>query len=220
MDRDLTARLAEWSAPDTAEIPERLVGQVMPREGLWLRRAARLVQPGKVIVEIGSYTGKSTACLAVGSAEGFGVPVHAVDLWTMGTSHKGGAFRAFDAASGEAQSTSKFHHPEVREKFTRRMAQYDRARLVVPHMGESTAVARRWTGGPIGLLFIDGEHTYDGVRRDFQAWARYVDGTVAFHDYGQKKNPELLGVRQFVDQLKGWQVVRLLESMAIVERTA
>ena len=108
------ARLAEWAAPDTAEIPERLVGQVTPREGLWLRRAARLVTPGKVIVEIGSYTGKSTACLAVGSAEGHRVPVHAVDLWTLGTSHKGGTFRTFDPGEGEARSTSKFHHSGAR----------------------------------------------------------------------------------------------------------
>jgi len=35
-----------------------------------------------------------------------------------------------------------------------------------------------------GFLFIDGDHTYDGVRDDFDNWAQYVavGGHIAFHD--------------------------------------
>ena len=40
-----------------------------------------------------------------------------------------------------------------------------------------------WTG-PIDFLFIDGDHDYEAVRRDFEEWSPHVtsDGTLAFHD--------------------------------------
>jgi cephalosporin hydroxylase len=39
-------------------------------------------------------------------------------------------------------------------------------------------------GDDVDLLFIDGDHTYDGVRRDYQMYSQLVrpDGIVAFHD--------------------------------------
>ena len=39
-------------------------------------------------------------------------------------------------------------------------------------------------GRPIDFLFIDGDHTYDGVRRDFEMYSPLVraGGVVAFHD--------------------------------------
>lgn len=44
---------------------------------------------------------------------------------------------------------------------------------------------RRFLGGrPIDLLFIDGDHSYVGCRRDFELYAPLVDplGVIAFHD--------------------------------------
>lgn len=40
------------------------------------------------------------------------------------------------------------------------------------------------TGGNVDLLFIDGDHSYEGVSQDFEMYRRLVgdDGIVAFHD--------------------------------------
>lgn len=40
------------------------------------------------------------------------------------------------------------------------------------------------TGGDVDFLFIDGDHSYEGVSRDFEMYRRVVgdDGIVAFHD--------------------------------------
>jgi predicted O-methyltransferase YrrM len=46
------------------------------------------------------------------------------------------------------------------------------------------AAARALDGKLVDLLFIDGDHTYEGVKRDFEAWSQIVKpgGWVAFHD--------------------------------------
>lgn len=38
--------------------------------------------------------------------------------------------------------------------------------------------------GEVDLLFLDGDHTYEGVRSDFETYRRFLadDGVVAFHD--------------------------------------
>ena len=60
---------------------------------------------------------------------------------------------------------------------------------------ELTEGARRATGVistflfesnlPISLLFVDGDHSYDGCYSDLQAWLPKMtsDGIVVFHDY-------------------------------------
>jgi hypothetical protein len=51
-------------------------------------------------------------------------------------------------------------------------------------IGRSSEIARNWNG-PIELLFIDGDHRANGVRRDLLSWAKFVvpGGHLAFHDY-------------------------------------
>jgi predicted O-methyltransferase YrrM len=46
------------------------------------------------------------------------------------------------------------------------------------------AVVRALGGNPLDVLFIDGDHSYDGVRADFEQYSPLVrkDGIVALHD--------------------------------------
>ena len=75
-------------------------------------------------------------------------------------------------------------------------------RQVTAIRSETAALAEHWTGPPIGLLFIDADHSYEGVKKDWSAWnARIAPlGKVAFHDY---RNPAFEGVTRFVDELIG-----------------
>lgn len=59
-------------------------------------------------------------------------------------------------------------------------------------------------GEPIDFLFVDGDHTYDGIRTDWELWAPLVrpGGVVALHDTwpnGARHEP---GVVRFVDELR------------------
>lgn len=191
----------EHFAPDTATEPELLAGKITDSEGRRLRALAAKVAAHRAIVELGSYTGKSAACLAVGSAEGNSVKVYAVDLWTTGVG-------------------KREYLPNVLAKFTARIEQYDAKGLVVPVMGDTSEVAATFPHS-IGLLFIDASHTYEGVKRDFETWSPKVDadGVIAMHDYVRQPQKDQ-GVRTFVNELQAfdqpWRIVEVVDSMAIL----
>ena len=50
----------------------------------------------------------------------------------------------------------------------------------------------------IDVLIIDGEHSYNGIKRDIE-WIKFVKpcGIIAFHDYGLKQFP---GIKDAVDE--------------------
>ena len=55
--------------------------------------------------------------------------------------------------------------------------------LVEFHEKYSTDLAQNWNR-PLRLLWIDGDHTYDGVRADFDGFAHHLSpgGIIAMHD--------------------------------------
>ncbi len=74
------------------------------------------------------------------------------------------------------------------------------------HDMETAGRLKRLLGGrKIDLLFIDGDHTYNGVRQDFQLYGQAVakGGVVAFHDICHHKHHPEVGVERFWRQLAG-----------------
>jgi hypothetical protein len=71
------------------------------------------------------------------------------------------------------------------------------------HLGGAEAF-RQGFDGPIDLLFIDGDHSFAGVRRDFDTLAPLVKpgGTIAFHDHS------MLGIRLLCDALEAAGALR------------
>ena len=122
---------------------------------------------GGTIVEIGSWKGKSTVCLALGSMAGSKGKVFAVDP------HQG----TYDSFSG--QYTALNTEPMFRENIKR--AQADD--IVTPLVMKSEEAAKKWTD-PISLLWIDGAHDYENVNLDFTLWEPHLipGGVICFHD--------------------------------------
>lgn len=204
-------------------MPELLEGQVLPEEGALLRRLARAVPATHVVVELGSYTGKSTCCLVAGSAEGARARVYAVDLWTESTYDEDRAFSRYDPASGEPQHHSKFSRSPALETFKERIRAYDPLRLVKPIQATTEEAAIMFGIARVALLFIDADHRYEAVRRDFEAWeAKTAEGgVVAFHDYKSLREGD--GVKKFVDESllgHGWQEYASAGSLFAVVRDA
>jgi MMP 1-O-methyltransferase len=144
--------------PLIADIP----GWLTDEEGEALYELARGCRGDGVIVEIGSWKGKSTVCLGLGSRAGKAVPVYAVDPHA---DYRFGDFKTNVERAGIAG-------------------------LVRPIASLSQAAADGFDE-PIELLFVDGSHEYDLVLDDFEKWVPKVveGGWVAFHDTTWTKGP-------------------------------
>ncbi len=70
---------------------------------------------------------------------------------------------------------------------------------VFPCVGDSLMWAAVWpTDLKLGLVFLDGDHRYEGIKADIQAWLPHValNGVICGHDHGV-----FAGVTQAVDEL-------------------
>ena len=52
---------------------------------------------------------------------------------------------------------------------------------------------------PLSMLFVDGDHSYEGVKKDFIHHWNYLNGPCLAHDY---TDPTCKGVTKFIDEWK------------------
>jgi len=50
---------------------------------------------------------------------------------------------------------------------------------------------------PLSMLFVDGDHSYEGVKKDFIHHWNYLNGPCLAHDY---TDPTCEGVTKFIDE--------------------
>lgn len=147
-------------------LTERVEGWLTVEEGELLYRLARACTGRGVIVEIGSFHGKSTIWLAKGSLAGTGARVFAIDPHTGSPEHRQGhrAVWTFD------QFLANLRRAGVEE-------------IVTPLLTTSAEAARCFRQ-PVELLFIDGDHRYSMVRQDFDLWFPQLleGGYLLMHD--------------------------------------
>jgi predicted O-methyltransferase YrrM len=143
-------------------------GGVSIEEGLALSQYAEQCL-NNVIVEIGSFKGKSAVALASGQALGCFAEtglVYCVEPHLPFTGLYGGVFGA--------QDRRDFYAIMLETGFVERVCLINL---------RSDVAAKGWKQ-PIGLLFIDGDHTLEGVRSDISAWEGHLTtgGIIIFDD--------------------------------------
>jgi len=77
---------------------------------------------------------------------------------------------------------------------------FDALERVTFLQGASDSVAKRFEDGSVDLVFLDADHSEDGVLRDLEAWLPKLrpGGIIAGHDYGARHHP---GVKPAVDRV-------------------
>ncbi|MBL7849470.1 MAG: class I SAM-dependent methyltransferase [Cyclobacteriaceae bacterium] len=133
-----------------------------PMQERWFFNAARNAPEGAVIVEIGSFLGRSTVSFALG-CKGTSKHVYAIDLFE---------------GDGDMYGQGDFQ-----QQFRGNVRRCGVESYVTDIRSHSLTVAQSWTR-PIDILFIDGSHEYEDVKADFHAFYPHVkrNGIIAFHD--------------------------------------
>jgi predicted O-methyltransferase YrrM len=129
-------------------------------EAALLYRLARRVPAGAAVVEIGRFKGGTTLMLASALPEG-------AELWSYDL-HV--ALRA------------DLTGPQLDAELEQALARYglsDRVHLVVGDSRTAEPPPR-----PAALVFVDGDHTYEGAQADYRRWRELVapGGDLLFHD--------------------------------------
>jgi len=158
-------------------------GGVSTKEAVYLYETAKKCQNG-VIVEIGSWYGKSTACLGLGSKAGHGVKVYAVDPHT---------------GSPDQRSYKKIN---TIEPFKKNMKNVGLESIVEAVVATSEEAAKNWTR-PVELVFVDANYQdYKETKNDFFRWLKFLteDGIYALHN----TVPSISGILEGIP-LHGWE---------------
>jgi hypothetical protein len=188
-DKEYLDRSVLDGRPPADWFPHKVAGWLSEDEG---RELAELAA-GKTVLEVGSYCGKSTICLAQRATS-----VGALDTFDgRGTAVPGDTLKLFE---------TNLRRHGVRDKV--QIYQGDSAELLpcLPPVYD--------------LVFIDGSHDKESVLRDADLATATLKpgGLLAFHDYADKDK----GVREAVDSLiaSGAHLLRTVDSLAVIRPAA
>lgn len=171
-------------ARETAPTPEILAafeaakGFMPADEGLALHAAAAEAgRLGLPLLEVGTYCGRSTLLLA-DAARAAGVSVLTVDHH-RGSEEQQPGWEYHDASLVDGEAGRMDTLPT----FRRTLHAAGLEEQVVALVGRSPQVASLW-GGDLGFVFIDGGHTDEHARGDYEGWVPHLvtGGLLAVHD--------------------------------------
>lgn len=137
-------------------------GHISLNQAIELYKIAKSLNNDSVIVEIGSYLGKSTSIIAEGIKDKNNCKLYAIDTF-------------------ENQGMSEGLRNTFPE-FERNTARYKK--MITVLKGFSFNVVKDFSES-IDFLFIDGNHEYESVKKDIEDWICLVKegGLVCFDDY-------------------------------------
>jgi predicted O-methyltransferase YrrM len=162
------------------DIVMSIEGQISRAEAKTLLELAQNTIADSVIIEIGSYRGRSSVALAFGALLGNHNRVYAIDPHVEFRGIFGGQFGPRD----QAELYSNLVKAGVGD-------------IVAVVSLPSLVVAKGWHQRNVGLLWIDGDHNYEAVRTDYEVWRDFLieDSVIALHDN------QAPGVEQLIQEL-------------------
>lgn len=159
------------------KIDRKVPGFLLYSQGLCLYELTKELPKESVVVEIGSFLGRSTCFIAEAIKD------------------KHIKFFTIDTFQNQGMS-DKIN--DVYLKFLHNVKPYKD--LMIIKKGFSHDVVKNFKH-TIDMMFIDGDHRYPGVRQDINDWIPLVkkDGIIAFHDYCASEHKKE-GVKKAVDE--------------------
>jgi hypothetical protein len=143
---------------------------------------------GSHFVEIGAWKGKSSSYMAVEIINSNKqIKFDCIDIWTDESLDNSGYDHNHNTSSDFFYNMFLENIKPVRH-------------IINPIKASSWQKAEDYPDKSIDFIFIDGDHTYDGVKKDLAAWypKMKIGGVFAGHDYGWTPH-----IRQAVAELLG-----------------
>ncbi|MFT3705740.1 MAG: class I SAM-dependent methyltransferase [Agriterribacter sp.] len=183
-------------------------GWLTDKEAQGLYIVASKLPANASVVEIGSWQGKSTYCIAKGLKSGV---IYCID--------------PFNADGGmDVQSQDEYNRKkgskDLLESFSENMQQLDVINKLKIKKGYSYQFSEDFS--KIDFLFIDGDHSIEGCKMDFDMYASKIisGGYIAFHDYYHDR-PEL-GPTHVIDNIvsisKQYRFFKQYDSLWIAQK--
>jgi MMP 1-O-methyltransferase len=166
-------------------------GWLTDDEGKFLYCAARNCTGKGAIVEIGSWKGKSTVFIGKGSESAGKIKIYAIDPHIEGTY----------------------------EEFKRNIKNAELNDIVIPVVKTSGEAAKDFLE-PVEFIFIDGDHTYEKVKQDFELWFPKLinKGIIAFHDTVAWPGPRKV-VKKYIYTSRYVKNIGFVDSITFARKT-
>jgi predicted O-methyltransferase YrrM len=171
----------------------RAFGFLYEYEVIYLMILAHTLPAGAKIVNIGSGSGTSGLSMSLSRPD----VLNDAHIWTVDISEGG-------PGGGLLNETNAFDTINL-QPYTQQV------------LGNSAVVGPAWPFGDINMLFIDGDHSTEGITSDIDGWVDHIvpGGIIAIHDYEKSVWPD---VQKVVDQkLKGnpekWEFILQVDTI-------
>jgi len=184
-------------------------GWLSDREAIALYRLARAIpRRDAVVVELGSWVGKSSVVLALGLRGKSGATLYCVD-----------PFNADGDAESRADYAARAPTGSLQDAFLRNIERHRVADIVRVLPGYSHAYAATFDR-PADLLFVDANHDYDAVRRDLTEWGRHVraGGVLALHDVADYCDGPRRAAAELLAAAPEWRQVAQIDTLLVIQR--
>ena len=176
--------------------------------------------PAPVIVELGSCFGLSSMIIATALADKPDARIYCVDAWEGDGSSVFGETRDF--IKNEAESGREFF-----DLFKKNMQAAGVLEQLTPVQGYTTEVVKKWQE-EADLVFVDADHSYEGVRSDVRDWKKFVkiNGHILMHDVdlieagSEKDSGPGLVVKEFLGADSNFKPGDLVDTLYYAERIA
>jgi len=162
-------------------------GYLTPGDLVFLFNLAAELPQGGNYLEVGSWMGLSSIIFSNGLLANLNLDakVYCVDTWE---------------GSAEHQTDETVRSGMLYQTFLSNVSKASMDRFIRPVKGKSEQVAEKWPGPFMDIIFIDGDHTFEGCYNDVKAWLPWLNkkGRMVGHDAVPEK-----GVARALEKLSG-----------------
>lgn len=180
---------------------KKIGGWLTKSEAIFLYNTA-ISLDGCPVVEIGSWKGKSTICLGLGSKNGKKVKIYAIDPHT-----------------GSSEHNRWYGKVDTYNEFLINIKENALTDLVVPIKFTSMEAVKLVNENNFGFIFVDGAHEYKYVKLDYELWfPKLNEGSfIAFHDCWHALGVHYLTAKLLITS-KEIRNPKLIDTMTVFEK--